>query len=197
MIFGRTDIFKVSERGTERDLQRLLSRGVDVNQATGGRTPLHIAAARGEIELVRLLAHYGANKTARDNSGRTPLECAQAQFQKLRDGIEEAYANPDERASVRGLMRSLAHLLRIRNNHPVIQAEITDLAFEAFTDIDEERMRREFYHAEEFMAGIRMYGDTSKKLLLLMSSGGPRQVAYRLLLRDVTRLNTSLSEALK
>jgi len=58
--------------------QVLLDNGVDVNVTqTGGFTPLHEAANHGNIEMVRLLIHHGANKTARSDDGRTPLDIAQ------------------------------------------------------------------------------------------------------------------------
>eukprot|EP00850_Spirogloea_muscicola_P014094 SM000099S25200 [mRNA] locus=s99:136265:141912:+ [translate_table: standard] len=56
-------------------LQRLLDNGVDPNSADYDmRTPLHIAAAEGFFLVVRLLVNSGADVTARDRWGHTPLD---------------------------------------------------------------------------------------------------------------------------
>ena len=49
--------------------------GADINKKTrNGRTPLHIAARAGNLEIVRvLLAHKKVNRNARDLFGNTPL----------------------------------------------------------------------------------------------------------------------------
>jgi ankyrin repeat protein len=60
----------------------LLQNGADVNAKNkSGRTPLHIAAQKGNTELVRLLLASGANKTAKDNLGMTPYDFAEGNSQ--------------------------------------------------------------------------------------------------------------------
>jgi ankyrin repeat protein len=55
---------------------RLLERGADVNAAGGGGvTPLHLAAARGDVPLIDLLLAHGARPTETDD-GQTPLDLA-------------------------------------------------------------------------------------------------------------------------
>lgn len=197
MLFGRNNIFKVCQHGSEKDLIHLIKQGVDLNQQDSkGKTPLHVAGSFGHIELVRILLSKGASKAAKDDHGKTPLEYAREAFKILRAGIEEAYNLEDEATSVRSLMKSLTHLLRMRNNHPTIQDETSQLPFEKYVDASEERIKREFFYAKDFMHGIKGYGNTSEKIILMMGSVGPRQVAYRLLLLDTQRLMRELSDAL-
>lgn len=57
----------------------LLNAGADVN-TVGGRhnsTPLHIAAYRGHVGMVKLLLAHGANANLTDSLGETPLILAQ------------------------------------------------------------------------------------------------------------------------
>ena len=59
----------------------LLQKGAAVNQATtdDGATPLFVAAQEGHIEVVRLLAVFGANATTGATDGnRTPRSVATA-----------------------------------------------------------------------------------------------------------------------
>ena len=51
--------------------------GVDYDR----RTPLHLAASEGKLEVVRHLLRCGASVHARDRAGATPLHCA-VQFQR-------------------------------------------------------------------------------------------------------------------
>ena len=53
----------------------LLSSGADVNakNTTGGQTPLFYAAKAGKLDMVRLLAAGGADLSAVDKRGDTPL----------------------------------------------------------------------------------------------------------------------------
>jgi ankyrin repeat protein len=51
-----------------------LTLGSDIDAVNrSGETALHIAAAQGEIEVVRLLAGQGANLNVRNAKGLTPL----------------------------------------------------------------------------------------------------------------------------
>jgi uncharacterized protein len=55
----------------------LLEHGAMVNATQmGGWTPLHEAAARGEVDLVSLLLQYGANATLKNDDGTTALDLA-------------------------------------------------------------------------------------------------------------------------
>jgi ankyrin repeat protein len=56
----------------------LLDRGADVNaaDARGKLTPLHYAAWSGNVELVQLLVARKADRSAKENRGRTALDLA-------------------------------------------------------------------------------------------------------------------------
>ncbi|XP_038630820.1 ankyrin repeat domain-containing protein 46 isoform X3 [Scyliorhinus canicula] len=54
--------------------KRLLESGFDPNIRDGrGRTGLHVAAARGNVDICRLLHKFGADLLATDNQGNTAL----------------------------------------------------------------------------------------------------------------------------
>ncbi|XP_071974597.1 protein phosphatase 1 regulatory subunit 12A-like isoform X4 [Engystomops pustulosus] len=61
-----------------RDARRWLNNGKcdDVRHPTTGATPLHVAAAKGYTEVIRLLLQLGFDVDARDLDGWTPLHAA-------------------------------------------------------------------------------------------------------------------------
>lgn len=65
-------------RGHVDDVAALLDRGADPNmKLSRGMTPLHWAAAHGDIALIRLLVSRGASlDPTLSASGTTPLEAA-------------------------------------------------------------------------------------------------------------------------
>ncbi|MGY1642536.1 ankyrin repeat domain-containing protein [Geodermatophilus sp. SYSU D00703] len=62
-------------RAAVADAPRLLSTTVE-HAGQGGWTPLHLAVAAGQTEIVRLLAAAGADLSARTEHDRTPLHVA-------------------------------------------------------------------------------------------------------------------------
>lgn len=70
-----TRLCSACARGDRSGATRLLaSSSIDVNRGDyDKRTPLHIAAGRGHLELARLLVAHNADVSARDRAGRTPL----------------------------------------------------------------------------------------------------------------------------
>jgi hypothetical protein len=55
----------------------LLERGADPNAKNkDGKTPLHVAAIRGSVDVARLLLQYGVDPNVQDERGRTPLHVA-------------------------------------------------------------------------------------------------------------------------
>ncbi|GAB5407495.1 MAG: hypothetical protein Aurels2KO_57260 [Aureliella sp.] len=58
-------------------VKRAIDDGHDVNSSDGaGYTALHAAAENNHIEIVKLLVHHGASKTAAVTSGETPAALA-------------------------------------------------------------------------------------------------------------------------
>lgn len=91
VFFGQHEVFHY-----------LLERGADVNQAAKNPmrvAPLHAAAARGDLEAVRLLLRKGADANARQQSGYVALHTAAANGRKdmvaelLEYGADPAAAN--------------------------------------------------------------------------------------------------------
>eukprot|EP00746_Dinoflagellata_sp_MGD_P139407 gnl/MRDRNA2_/MRDRNA2_72875_c0_seq1.p1 gnl/MRDRNA2_/MRDRNA2_72875_c0~~gnl/MRDRNA2_/MRDRNA2_72875_c0_seq1.p1 ORF type:complete len:1035 (+),score=248.34 gnl/MRDRNA2_/MRDRNA2_72875_c0_seq1:451-3105(+) len=64
--------------GLTRICVRLIHEGLSVNECAGQEecTPLHLAAARGEVGCVRLLLKKAADPHIKDTEGCTPLQCA-------------------------------------------------------------------------------------------------------------------------
>jgi hypothetical protein len=70
---------------SRRDVRRvrwLLEQGADPNRGEGGWTPLHMAAANGELEIIRDLIDHGASLTTRNGRGITPLGAARENRQQ-------------------------------------------------------------------------------------------------------------------
>lgn len=66
--FNRVDLMEALLRGFQ---------GVDLNRVNScGRTPIHVAAAKGSIEAIRFCLSKGGNPNAVDVHGWTPLHCA-------------------------------------------------------------------------------------------------------------------------
>lgn len=70
----RQALLDAIETGDLATLQRLLAMNVNVNFTQNGMTPLHLAAAEGYPEIVRLLMRYGADFRIKNAEGKTPLE---------------------------------------------------------------------------------------------------------------------------
>ena len=69
-------IHDAAERGNIKAVKQHLASGADVNaknEAKGGFTPLHFAAASGYKEVVELLIEKGADVNAKSDGGTTPL----------------------------------------------------------------------------------------------------------------------------
>jgi len=61
-------------------LEPLLESGAEINaRQHGGYTPLHSAAANGNLEFIKLLLAHGADAAITCDSGETPLQVAEKQ----------------------------------------------------------------------------------------------------------------------
>lgn len=64
-------------QGDLKEIQHLVARGVDLNDADyDGRTPLHLAASEGHVEVIRYFLQHGVEANPRDRWGGTPLDDA-------------------------------------------------------------------------------------------------------------------------
>jgi ankyrin repeat protein len=74
-----TGRFKTEAEAIEA-IQLCLDAGVDINAANGqGQTALHAAALKGYDKVVQFLADHGANLSAKDKQGKSPLDAALGQ----------------------------------------------------------------------------------------------------------------------
>lgn len=69
---------RVEEEQIMRDARAWLTEGppADVRHPKTGATPLHVAAAKGYLEALKILCQCGLDVSAKDNDGWTPLHAA-------------------------------------------------------------------------------------------------------------------------
>jgi glutaminase len=66
-----------ASEGDLKEVQHLVARGVDINQADyDGRTALHLAASEGKLNVVEYLISKQAVRNPKDRWGNTPLDDA-------------------------------------------------------------------------------------------------------------------------
>jgi FOG: Ankyrin repeat len=71
-------LYKSTYLGRAGKVEKLVKSGVNVNvhSPNSQRTPLHIAASKGKLEIVKTLVENGANLEITNLNGRTPLYSA-------------------------------------------------------------------------------------------------------------------------
>lgn len=87
---GKTALWKFIELAARNSaiVRMLISKGANVKSCPPTRiTPLHIAAAFGDVEFARLCIEHGADLNVVNTNGRTPLDTAV--FNKREDMIHE------------------------------------------------------------------------------------------------------------
>eukprot|EP00730_Choanoeca_flexa_P011886 TRINITY_DN2882_c0_g1_i2.p1 TRINITY_DN2882_c0_g1~~TRINITY_DN2882_c0_g1_i2.p1 ORF type:complete len:218 (+),score=63.38 TRINITY_DN2882_c0_g1_i2:27-680(+) len=87
------NIWNYANRGDTNELQRILSRGIDVNLKNKvGWTALHAACYGGRLKAVHFLLKNNANLEARDKAGRTPfLEAMRCGHFKVAQALAQDY----------------------------------------------------------------------------------------------------------
>lgn len=91
------DIFTAAEQNNTKRLEQFLADGADPNQQDGERenTPLHWAAAKGNLDAIEILLEYGADVNAQNKHGRTGLHSLISErYDKLALWLVE-YCNAD------------------------------------------------------------------------------------------------------
>jgi glutaminase len=77
LVDGVVSLIWACANGDLLMVQEMIASGVDFNQGDyDGRTPLHLAAAEGHIDIVKLLLRLGANPSPVDRWGGRPLDDA-------------------------------------------------------------------------------------------------------------------------
>jgi len=78
-------LIRAAAKGDAREVERLISAGVDVNESHSGVTPLHAAARNGHVSVMNWLIYAGADVDASSaDDGDTPLHVAMVTWQNLR-----------------------------------------------------------------------------------------------------------------
>ena len=68
--------FNNIERNFHRESKKLTKRALKAENKVDKETPLHVAASKGNSEIVRTLLGYGVDKDAKEENGWTPLHIA-------------------------------------------------------------------------------------------------------------------------
>jgi ankyrin repeat protein len=106
---------KAAQEGNFSEAEKLLKSGELINQTTiGNQTPLHLAAAEGQDDMVKWLLAHEANPLAQDQNGKTPSDFATSQghaqtAQLILDYVQ--LVKDEEKAIAAGDTETLRNLL--------------------------------------------------------------------------------------
>jgi ankyrin repeat protein len=81
-LFGNPELdnalLEAAEKGDLPEVKRLLAGGADkdARRKFDGWTPLHLAAWKNHVDVVRCLLEAGADKNAKNDQGDTPIHWA-------------------------------------------------------------------------------------------------------------------------
>ena len=83
-------LWKATETGKHDAVKKLLDKGIPVDEplTDGELNGLHLACARGDLEIAKTFIKHGANIDGTDNVSRTPLHFAAANGENI-DLIDE------------------------------------------------------------------------------------------------------------
>jgi ankyrin repeat protein len=78
-VHGMPILFFPATTGRRDIAELLMERGAEINDGAGGNTALHAAALFDQVEMVEWLLARGADPSATDYEGKTPLQRAEEQ----------------------------------------------------------------------------------------------------------------------
>jgi len=84
-----TPLMWAAEIGNSEAAIILLENGANIHHTNKkGMTALHCAAVNGNFDIVQLLLNRRADKTARNNDSKTPLDVAEETMRERNENIE-------------------------------------------------------------------------------------------------------------
>ena len=130
-IYHTTPLYEAVVFENEREVKKLIIAGADINfQAPRdykhpGRTPLHVAASKGNLRIAKLLLEAGANLNLAEADGDTTLSSSvrEPASVKVATLLLEASADPNQQDN-----KGLSALYRVSGNtHPTFTRDHSHL----------------------------------------------------------------------